>query len=66
MEILFWLILIFVFLLVSILFAFRFEKKQKRGFLDSFEMSLFLVMMPKQETKEQELMQKEEKGKSVV
>ncbi len=62
MEILFWLILIFIFLLVAVLFAFRFEKKKKEGFLDSFEMSLFLVMMPKQETKEQELMQKEEKA----
>jgi len=62
MEILFWLISIFILLLVAVFVALIFEKKGKKGFLNSFEMSLFLVMMPKQETKQQELMEKEEKS----
>lgn len=55
-------LIVFFLLIAAVIVAFYSEKKEKKGFLDSFEMSLFLVMMPKHETKEGQLMQKEEKN----
>ena len=60
-EIIFLLIGIFILLLAAVIVAFYFEKKGKKGFLDKLDMSLFLVMMPKHETKKEGLTQKEEK-----
>ncbi|MBU4274760.1 type IV secretion system DNA-binding domain-containing protein [Patescibacteria group bacterium] len=62
MNIIFLLLAIFVLLIAAVAVAFYFEKKEKKGFLDKLDMSLFLVMMPKHETKKEGLTQKEEKA----
>ncbi len=60
MDILILLASIFILLLVAVIVVFYLEKKEKNNFWSSLDMSLFLVMMPKQESKK-EGDQKEEK-----
>jgi hypothetical protein len=60
MDILILLGIIFILLVIAVIVVFDLEKKEKDNFWSSLDMSLFLVMMPKQEGKN-EADQKEEK-----
>jgi len=61
MEIFYWIILVLIFI-VSAVFAFYLSRKKEKGqILESLDMSLFLVTMPKHPLKKEEVRGKEEK-----
>jgi len=61
MDIVSLLAFIFILLATAVVVVFYLEKKEKDNFWSSLDMSLFLVMMPKQEGKKEAEAQKEEK-----
>lgn len=61
MDILSLLAFIFILLVAAVIVVFYLEKREKNNFWGSLDMSLFLVMMPKQEGKKEADAQKEEK-----
>ncbi|MDO8739954.1 MAG: type IV secretion system DNA-binding domain-containing protein [Candidatus Woesearchaeota archaeon] len=61
MYLLYILVLIFILILLGFVFALKTEKSGKGAMLGGLETVLFLVMMPKNDFKKDELMQKEEK-----
>lgn len=55
------LVLLFLFILLAFVLAFQSETKQESGLMNGLDKVLFLVMMPKNDSKNEEVAQKEEK-----
>ena len=62
MEILYSIIIFFTLLIFGVLFFFYFQKKEKEMVSKGLDMVLFLIMMPKYETKKEGTQQQEEKN----
>jgi len=62
MEILYWIILILIFIVLGVSVFFFFKKREKEKILAGLDMVLFLVMMPKYESKKEESVRQEEKN----
>ncbi len=61
-DIIYILIFVFLVLIIGFLLALFFELKQKSAFFGGLDSVLFLVMMPKSNLKDEDLMKKEEKA----